>query len=1002
MVFAALAGRAQPTASAADLRFQNFDRRNGLESLGFFNVVRDSSGFIWLSGNGITRFDGRETRHYAKGAGQHPLLQGYTDNLVVDRNGVLWIGGAGGLCYYDPSIDGFRYIEPPPAGRIQFAYAFAFDGKETIWFSSNLGLCNINTRTHAVLVSKMSGYTNPMAALIDHLGRIWVGTAYDGIRVYNPRNGAMRTLRVPEPDGRPAAVPAMTIDARHQVWIAKSKGMVRADADAVKDAEDSSFVFSELPALRMVEVAGFATLPSYSGTEVRWIATAKGLLRFDTQSGTLQGAYTPMAENPFSIASAGVNGVYADGDGQLWATTIKGLSLMNPASQNFKSRIITSLTQKPDPYILDIGQDRNDTDIVWIGTRGAGLLQYNWKRKKMLRSFEQFDAINEGGYGVNTVVDDGKGRVWFGFRNRIYCLDKKSGTIRQFPLLPTEKNFSYRNVIRKIICVRDVLAIASSTGLVTYDPQSGQYAVVYSGGTSSDINRYNLMSVVAESDSILWCGSKCGLTRINLSSGAWTAFTGPKAPTGLPFFNGVNYLASDGERLLLATVTDMLEFNKRTLRARPLPLPPGTPNSDVRCVLLDSLNNYWFNSAEGIVYVNRAKRNFRVFTSSEGLENDVSDVPLQWIGHQIVFKGRSSITHIDPYSVENNRHVPQPVITAFRILENPRPFDPASVGIKEMELDHRENFLSFDFTAFEFNFPDKVRFAYRMSGFNEEWISSGTKRSATFTNLPPGHYVFEMKAANSEGLWSKPVRFQIYIQPAFWQTLAFRGLLVLLVLGLLYALYRYRINQLLKLQRVRNRISADLHDDIGSAISAVRISNAMAMRRSQESGQVAPLLAAMGEDLKKMGESLDDIVWNINTPASDWKDLLARMRRYAGQILENSAIPYALHFDEPQQLPSLSLECRRDLFLIFKETVNNAARHSGATMVTIQTHFNAGHIVLEVTDNGAGFDPLAPSSRNGLKNMRQRAAHCKADFRIKSAPGLGTQVLLTMKITQKS
>ncbi|MET0392215.1 MAG: two-component regulator propeller domain-containing protein [Chitinophagaceae bacterium] len=990
-------------AQLQDIKFRNFDRRNGLQDLSLFNITRDSSGYIWLSGAGITRYDGTEIKKYRKDP-QVPnsLREEYTDNLVVDKKGVLWIGNAGGLCYYDPAIDGFRYIDKSVSEKISYAYAFAYDGRETIWFSSNLGLCRLNTTTHAITGTSLTGYTHPIAALIDHRGRIWTSTGFEGLLVYDPRTDRSQTFKFFDKDGASVSIPALFMDTRHQVWVAQRKGLIRIDADAMTNSA-GKLLFEEMGELRNSSINAISALPAYTGNDILWIGTENGLLCFHIPSEKITTQFLPAPANPYSILGNGINGLYRDKDGQLWATTTKGISMINPNSQNFKTRVVKELAGEASPYICELVRDRENNNIVWIGTNRQGVIQYDWGRKETLQWIKDLEPGANEGSEARAIADDGQGNIWIGSRNHLYRLVKKTGAVTRLPPLPTEKMLPYRTVIRKLLWVGDSLLVASSTGLVAYTPKRRSYRVLFTGKATGDLNAFNLLYVLQDPDGAIWCSSLTGIARIDPVTNETTVFTGPATTTGLPYLNSVAHLVSDGDRLLLSTGSGIFEFNKKTHALQHLPLPSGLPGNTAASMALDAAKNYWISTVRGLVFVNRQKNTFRVFTNSDGLEENASLTPLQWIGSQLIFKSPTGFTYIDPASVENNRRLPQPVITGFRILENPRFFDPAIVQKEPYRLSYRENFLSFDFNAFEFNYPDKVRFAYRLSGFSEDWIYSDKKRSATYTNIPPGHYVFEMKAANSEGLWSEPTRFMLYIRPAFWQTLAFKIMVALLLAGALYALYKYRINQLLKLQRVRNRISADLHDDIGSTISAVRISNAMAMRRmNDDPAKAEPILSEMNEDLKKIGESLDDIVWNINTPNTNWKDLLARMRRYAAQTLENSNIAYELNFDEPLHELPLSLECRRDLFLVYKEAVSNAARHARASRVSITIKFTASLIMLEITDNGRGFDPDQESARNGLKNMKQRAASCKADFRIRSKAGEGTHVFFSMKITQKS
>jgi signal transduction histidine kinase len=239
---------------------------------------------------------------------------------------------------------------------------------------------------------------------------------------------------------------------------------------------------------------------------------------------------------------------------------------------------------------------------------------------------------------------------------------------------------------------------------------------------------------------------------------------------------------------------------------------------------------------------------------------------------------------------------------------------------------------------------------------------------------------------------------KIEVLPAFYQTLWFKILLSLVIAGILYAFYQYRINQLLQLQRVRNRISADLHDELGSTLSGISIMSSLAKKELPAEHTSGALVDRIMDDVRQISGSLDDIVWNISPKNDSLSSVIARMTRYASELFEAKQI--AFKFDIPERLDDvkLSMEQRRNIYLIFKESVNNLVKYSRCTHAAVSIRMDKRKVNLTVQDNGIGFDPNAATDRNGIRNLRERAKSLKGNIRIQSAPGMGTTIQLEFPV----
>jgi signal transduction histidine kinase len=236
------------------------------------------------------------------------------------------------------------------------------------------------------------------------------------------------------------------------------------------------------------------------------------------------------------------------------------------------------------------------------------------------------------------------------------------------------------------------------------------------------------------------------------------------------------------------------------------------------------------------------------------------------------------------------------------------------------------------------------------------------------------------------GNWSENVlRGEVIVRPTFFQTTWFLLICLFSITGILYALYQYRIHQLKKLQSIRNRISHDLHDDIGSTLGSISIYSEVAKTALSENR--ADVLEKIGEASREMLEKLNDIVWSIN-PEND-----------TFEKLEAMGIRFEMTFTPEQHSRALNMDKRRNLFLIFKEALHNAAKYAECRQINIVLAEQNGLLRMEIRDDGKGFDPLSARgyNGNGLDSMKERAKAMGANLIIESKPGSGTRIHLWQK-----
>nr|MBP6796410.1 hypothetical protein [Saprospiraceae bacterium] len=438
----------------------------------------------------------------------------------------------------------------------------------------------------------------------------------------------------------------------------------------------------------------------------------------------------------------------------------------------------------------------------------------------------------------------------------------------------------------------------------------------------------------------------------------------------------------------------------------------GLPNDVTYCILSDSLNNLWISTNKGLSCFNPLEKKFINYTSDDGLPSDEFNryTAMYMRNEELMFGGVNGYVIFNPKEVLKRQPAAPLVFTSISVLNktinwpnNHKNVD-APVGYcKKLTLLPGQNIFSISFATLEYRNNQKKMYKYRLDGFDDDWSVPSSKNEVTYTNLNPGHYTFYVKGANTDGVWNDDaIRLSIVVQPFWYQTLMFKFLSLSFLVYLLYVFYRYRLKQGLKIEKLRNRIARDLHDEIGSTLSSISIYAAAAKKVSAGNEKAVNILSKINTGTSEMMEAMSDIVWAVNTGSGHFYDLVNRVRSFAVQVTEAKNIE--LHFTDNNDLPeiSLNMEQRKNIYLICKEAVSNAAKYSGCTLleVLIRTENRKLHILIR--DNGVGFDssrfesdPTGHSlGGNGIKNMRHRAAEIDAKLTLYSNLGDGTSIEL--------
>jgi signal transduction histidine kinase/streptogramin lyase len=579
----------------------------------------------------------------------------------------------------------------------------------------------------------------------------------------------------------------------------------------------------------------------------------------------------------------------------------------------------------------------------------------------------------------NPMFLDNQEDVWFSERYtpdgvNIYKYDVTADSLFVFPFPSSKGNYRYRFLSDWVVEKSGYMWLGAVNGVYGFDPETQEWKHFKAdSGNPLKLSHNIVLSVTAdplEGDSILWVGTEGGgMNRLNVNDSSVTHFN---TDNGLP--NNVIYGIQPDQRgnLWLSSNYGLCLFNSQTYETQNFTTLDGLPHNE--------FNRYEYSKSEDAM---------------------------------LYFGGMGGLVYFDPedFYVEGKEH--DVVISSLMLFNKPVEFGDPDSGFdlpkpieqcKELTFNPDADMVSFGFSLLDLTSPDKNKFRYQLEGLSDEWIEISGGNYATFTDLAPGSYTLKVVGRASDNLWSQnPTLLQIHVLAPWYATWWFRGLMIIAFLGWTYLFYRYRLQQLLRVERMRNRIAQDLHDEIGSTLSSVSLFSSVLKNALKEPDEKSiALLHKINSSTSEMMESMNDMVWSIKSDNDRFEHVINRMRAFAVNLCESKDVRLHFNADHSADRLSLGMELRKNIYLIFKEAVNNSFKYANANelRVIIEVNDSVLHILIE--DDGVGFNQseisrdLLNLGGNGLTGMKKRAKEIGAEFLIQSDNG--TSIILKVRL----
>jgi signal transduction histidine kinase len=440
---------------------------------------------------------------------------------------------------------------------------------------------------------------------------------------------------------------------------------------------------------------------------------------------------------------------------------------------------------------------------------------------------------------------------------------------------------------------------------------------------------------------------------------------------------GLNYFDRQQEKFYHYTTTD------------------GLTDNVVYCIVPDNAGNIWLTTNRGISRFNITAKTFTNFSRRDGLLN--SEFNRQGGIYQpdgnIYLSGTSGVDYFNPAKIISPE---TPSAVSFSEIKlNGNRVIPARNNI----LNYSQNSFFFSFTANDFIRPDLVNFRYRISN-KDNWTLVRGINTALYSALSPGDYDFEVQASYDNLNWSESTYYSFTIKQPWWQTTWFIVSAALLVISVLWLLYRYRISQLKKVHRLRSKISQDLHDEVGATLSSIHVYSSVAAKAmDKDTGKAIDAFENINSNARQVMENMSDIVWAINTGDVKETTLEGKLKNYGYDLLTPLNIKCEYRIDKEAEKKLVNMEARKNILLIAKEAMNNISKHSSATEASVQLKVTGKYLQLEITDNGRVANEKQKAAGNGMLNMRRRAEEMGGSVSFVSEKEKGSQLTCRVPLT---
>lgn len=968
-------------------KFTKIDEENGLSDNNVQCIFKDSKQFVWIGtesgldlmdGSGITVF-----KH--EPANRNSISSNNITAITGNKDGLIWIGTRQGLNSFDPSIHLFSYYpldkkitKDNSTGSVT---ALAIDKKNGIYAGTIEGLFFLKAGEKnaqridfpgPLSMFQKNNYITDLS--FDSSGALWI-TNFTGLWKYLPGKKQPEEIVDAKSIGLSTFLTRLLLGSSGKIWLGTfSKGL--KSYDPIKK-ELLSFGTNE-------NISALAEERDADGKNELWIGEQFVIFDLAHQSFI---RLKPSSDFPKNID---VKNVYISADKWLWLCTQKGLYFCNPSKPVLNHHIFSN----------DITSQQN------------ALLEWNHKMlvtgtgKNFLKSYDSL--LNEkDNYSQNIEPDVSCLSLRFSAKDQltastsvgIATINLISHKIQFNHLRILTKNISSGNFITNLLEDNEhrLWIFPWRKGIWRSDTANQNFTLVFKNFTSQKGFPKPLVvaDAIEDKNKNLWFADLD--EGIILYNKITNNFSKPFAKQLGNFYKCYQIIGYQNF-FYSFTASEILKWNPDNKSLQVIPLPPEI-DKPISSIAFDSSRHLWLATGKGLLEYDPDKKNFLSFTIVDGLVSNDMDGTLYCMQNGTMIYGSPGyLTSFNPVKMVASAQL-TPHIRLVQIMVNSKFIPPDQTD--KMIFSHDENNINVKWTVTDYNNPLKNQYYYQLKGIDTSWHSVGERGEINLVSLSPGSYTLLLKGENSNGIAaSNLIHLFFKIKLPFWRTWWFISAIILFFLSLFYFFYRHRLKEVRRIERLRNKIARDLHDDVGATLSTIMLYGNSIKKKAPvlKKEDIMNIVNKISKSAGEMIDEMNDIVWTINPKNDNMERTISRMQIFASSLLASKEVPLIFDLDEEIKKEKVSMDKRKNCYLIFKEVLNNAIKHSECTAIGISLHKNHHNIEMKITDNGKGFNHENSHSGNGLDNIRQRATEIGGELTIDHPNETGTSVSLVFPL----
>lgn len=1007
-------------AQYREIEFERITLEQGLSQSGIYCVIQDSRGFMWFgTQDGLNRYDGYNFIVYKHSSlDTSSISNNWITSLVEDHKGSIWIGTqGGGLNRFDlktERFESYQNVPNDPNSIINNNVRTVFiDQSGTFWVGTGRGACVFDPKTGKFHpIDDLKGIQTAFVTTIfeDNDGHIWFGTQGSGLFA-KERNGSSFIHYTHKPKYANSLnnnfVNTIYQDKHSVVWVGTAGGLNRLNSEAT-----GNFVAFTHDGKNPYSLSQDRVQTIFEDRlGILWIGTDGGGLNCFDPSDPTRTRFISYQNNPIDLHSLSENRVYSlleDKSGTLWIGTGGGLSKLDRKPKKFKH----FRTEANNPNSLNVSEvwcffeDREG--ILWIGTNGGGLNRFDRKNNKF--TFFRNDVRNPESLSedrVWSILEDYTGNLWVGTNGGgLNKLNRGSSTFTRYQNDPANPKSISDNRVKALLQGRDSsLWIGTrSGGINRFDPKTGTFeSYTNDPQNPNSLSSNDIYSMYEDRAGTLWIGTfGSGLNKFDRVTGKFTVYkNNPKDPNTISS-NGVLTMCEDTKgNFWVGTQSGGLnKLDRENGVFTHFSREVGLPNEVVYAILEDNEGSLWISTNKGLSRIRYEaasdELDIRNYDQHDGLQSNEFNGGSYYKSKkgELFFGGVNGFNAFVPEQVKENVHIPSIALTAFKKFDRIQKLETAIPEIKEIKLSYEENVFSFEFASLDFTRPEKNQYAYMMEGFDNDWIYSGSRRYASYTNLDGGTYTFRVKGTNNDGVWNETgTAVTIVITPAFWRTWWFRISLILLIGWAAYSYYRSRLtsvqrqnemlekkveertktlremnSKIIETDRLKSEFLANMSHELRTPLNAIigfseLLQDELKSIVTQDQMQSLQDIHHSGRHLLELINDILDLSkieagkMELNKEHFELNKLLETIRRTVAPLLDKKTQTLVIRMDEEQtKIFADPYKIKQVIINLLSNAIKFSPPNTAITIESSMLHNDRQSVFqLAVTDNGRGI-----------------------------------------------